>query len=91
MIPQMLQEKRKLFEPGQIVAGYSIVGVFGQGGYGDVYSVKLPDSDQLFAMKVESQTAARRGLECELYCLSKLQSSSFFPRLIAFGRTHSDI
>jgi serine/threonine protein kinase len=80
---------RQLFQPGDLISSYIIVGLLGQGGYGDIYSVRSRDSDTLFAMKIESFTAEKRALDLELVFLEDLQDSALFPRLIESGRTET--
>jgi serine/threonine protein kinase len=83
----MSRARRKLFDPGQTVGSFTIVSLIGQGGYGDIYSVKRADSDRLFAMKTEALSAPKRALERELFYLGKLQDSPFFPALVDAGQT----
>jgi serine/threonine protein kinase len=86
-MPISSRRSRKLFKPGDTFGNFTIVSLLGQGGYGDIYLVRAADSDLTFAMKIESFTAEKRGLEIELLFLESLQDSELFPRLINSGRT----
>jgi serine/threonine protein kinase len=85
----MTRKSRKLFEPGDMVASYTIVRLLGQGGYGDIYCVCRSDSSDLFAMKIEAFSAEKRGLDTELMFIEELQDSPLFPRLVESGTTES--
>jgi serine/threonine protein kinase len=82
---------RQLFEPGDAVGPFTIVDLIGQGGYGDIYSVTHPNSDHIFAMKLEAISATKRALTKEVLYLSNLQDSRAFPRLISVGRTATHV
>jgi len=83
------RKARKLLEPGDAVGSYTVVSLLGQGGYGDIYAVKPPNSDDVYAMKLEAFTAEKRGLDSELAFIEQIQDSSFFPHLIEAGLTDS--
>ncbi|OHS94650.1 hypothetical protein TRFO_39207 [Tritrichomonas foetus] len=86
------RKSRQLFNEGDIVGNYKIVKLIGQGGYGDIYTVQkaFDDSDQtLYAMKLESIAAEKRGLEEEIAILNEIQDSQYFPHLYEKGITQS--
>lgn len=76
---------RRVLAAGEQIGPYSVVALLGQGGYGDIYSVKKEGSDKLYAMKTESLTAEKRGLEAETQFFEALQDSPLFPHLIEKG------
>jgi serine/threonine protein kinase len=83
----MSRKPHKLFDRGDTVGSFTIIDLIGQGGYGDIYSVKPFDSDIPFAIKIEALSAPKRALEKEIFYLSKVQSSYFFPHLYEAGFT----
>ncbi|KAK8889307.1 hypothetical protein M9Y10_034053 [Tritrichomonas musculus] len=99
------RKTRQIFECGYIVAGrYRIIKLIGQGGYGDIYSVDEITNDEfnnkftnesssnpkiLYAMKIESLTAEKKGLDPEMEILSEIQDSPFFPHIHERGMTQT--
>ncbi|KAH0788401.1 CK1 family protein kinase [Histomonas meleagridis] len=81
---------RKTHDPGDTIADYVIVKLIGQGGYGDIYTVQKDESEEIYAMKLESITAEKQGLETEVAILSQVQDSEFFAKLYETGQTESE-
>lgn len=98
------RKNRQIFECGHIIAGrYRILKLIGQGGYGDIYSVEEITDEEFnnpssiqdntpkprYAMKIESLTAEKKGLDLEIEILSELQDSPFFPHVHERGMTQT--
>jgi len=84
----MSRTERYLFSPGQVINGYSVISLIGQGGYGDIYSVES-DSTEQYAMKVESINSPKKGMCLEIEIMQKIQGHMHFPRLVCSGVTET--
>lgn len=74
---------RKTFENGTTIDDFTIIGLLGQGGFGDVYKVR-DNSGAIYAMKTENMYAAKQGLSKEIRCLKTVQGPGV-PKIIAHG------
>ncbi len=75
--------------PGDVFAGYQIVGCLGAGGMGTVYEAKLPSIGQTVALKILDRHPTRRDeasarFEQEARLLSKLDHPGIVP-LFGYG------
>lgn len=85
----MSHKDRKTFQPGRIIQEFEILDLVGQGGFGDIYSVKKKDDDSgdLFAMKVEYRTSKKQALAREHTFFEQLNGSPYFPKFIKYQET----
>lgn len=72
---------------GQIIDGFQVLNLIGQGGFGNIYMVSEISTQTNFAMKTEWLNAEHRGIEREASILSRLQGSPMFPRIKKIGET----
>jgi serine/threonine protein kinase len=79
------RDTRTLLAVGTEIAGYTIVSLLGQGGFGDVYKV-TSSSNNNFALKTEYKTARKQALLEETRVLLQLDSP-YFPKVHAHGET----
>ncbi|OHT10062.1 CK1 family protein kinase [Tritrichomonas foetus] len=78
--------KRIKLDYGKVIGGYKIVKCIGSGGYGDIYYA-LRVTDQLpVALKTESTTALKQGLQAEIEVTHELSESPYVPRIYETGR-----
>ena len=71
---------------GTIVGNFEIIEMIGEGGYGDIYEVKNPQTQMHYAMKIEYLDAEKRGISTEIKILKDLQSSNLFPVFVESGK-----
>lgn len=71
---------------GTIVGNFEIIEMIGEGGYGDIYEVKDPQTEIHYAMKIEYLDAEKRGINTEIKIMKELQSSHSFPTFIDSGK-----
>jgi serine/threonine protein kinase len=69
------------------IGHYRIIQKLGAGGYGEIFSVRDPNSSSLLALKTETLDSAHRSLQSEIRFLKMLPSEPCFPRVIAEGQT----
>jgi serine/threonine protein kinase len=77
-------EDRKTLRPGKIIDNYTIIGLIGQGGYGDIYDVLDNDSLERYALKFEMAGVRKQALRREYEIMRRL-NSPFFPELIHYA------
>jgi serine/threonine protein kinase len=78
---------RACFAHGDVVGGYAIQKLIGQGGFGDIYCVLNLETNRRGAMKVEMLGANNQGILKEITILNQLQGSPMFPRVESTGET----
>ena len=83
----MSRNERFIFSPGTNIDKYLILKLIGQGGYGDIYSVH--DNEKIFALKLESNSAQKQGLDLEIKILEKINGNPYFPKYIFSGKTET--
>ena len=79
------RRNRRIFAEGERIGPYTVVHLLGQGGYGDIYSVRRDGAKELYAMKTEALTAEKQGLDTETFFFEAVQDSPLFPKLIEKG------
>ena len=65
---------------------YKTLKKIGQGAFGNIYSVKRLNDNEIFAMKTEKKKSENKTLESEAYYLYTLQGFGI-PKLITYGFT----
>lgn len=80
-------ENPQKFEPGTKFNTFEIIRHIDSGGYGDIYSVRDIQTNELFALKVELHEAKQPVLHIEISILKQIQGDDCFPRLISYGET----
>jgi len=74
-----------IFEVGDLVDGkYKIVSILGRGGYGEIYSCKDKETNDIVAVKIE-KTDRNGNLLNEEEILNDLKSCQFVPKLLDSG------
>lgn len=76
---------RIVLNKGEVIDGYKIACLLGQGGYGDVYKVTNSHGKE-FAMKTEYLNSPKKALESEIKIIKKLHSP-YFPKYYSDGET----
>ena len=66
---------------------YKIVQKLGQGGYGEIFSVRSPNEPGFFALKTENIESPNKAILNELQILKHLPMDHCFPHVIAEGKT----
>ncbi|OHT06496.1 CK1 family protein kinase [Tritrichomonas foetus] len=72
------RDKRKLLEEGFKIDKYEVEACVGRGGFGDIYGVKVADSNKILALKLEP-VEGKSNLLKEIEFLKRLQDSLNFP------------
>ena len=76
----MAEEIRsRTFEIGKKILGYEIVKRIGKGGFGSIWVIRDPITQQIYALKAEKRKYHVNTLVIEKSCLSVLQDSPYFP------------
>lgn len=81
----MSRKSRFLFDKGDKFGEYKIVKLLGQGGYGDIYLVEQDETQNLYAMKMESNNFQKSTLLNEYQIMVKLNDSDYFPHVYQWG------
>jgi serine/threonine protein kinase len=78
--------ERKILQPGKVLGHYSILGLIGQGGYGDIYEAVDEDTLEHCALKVERIAIKKQALQKELNIIEHLRSP-YFPKFVCYEET----